>query len=68
MKKSMATAQIKSTRIAFLVLLALAAMSVELLVSTYVARTRDRVCVCCCWDSLFPGMVYPSRVHLHIYL
>ena len=35
MKKSIATAQMKSTRIALLVLLALpAAMSVELLVST----------------------------------
>jgi len=59
MKKSMATAQMKSTRIALLVLLALAvaAMSeVELLVSTYATEMAGA-----CLLLEFPGMVSLSR-------
>jgi hypothetical protein len=33
---------------------------------THVDRSmKDRVCACCCWDSL---LSFPSRVHLHIYI
>ena len=58
MKKSMATAQMKSTRIALLVLLALPAMS------EVDRATRDRVCAC--FAAGIPW--YHSRLHLHVFI
>jgi hypothetical protein len=69
MKKSMATAQMKSTRIALLVLLALAAMSVDRAprLHAHLRNGSRLLCVCARLLLGFPDMVYPSRVHLHIY-